>query len=65
MKLRGPSWDRGIDVGEISHRAPLDTWQGGFAPGVDPQHRGLATFAEFTDPDGNAWTQQERGFRPS
>jgi catechol 2,3-dioxygenase-like lactoylglutathione lyase family enzyme len=25
---------RGVDVGEIRHKAPLDTWQGGFEPGV-------------------------------
>lgn len=56
---------RGVDVGEIRHKAPLDTWQGGFEPGVDPERRDYASFVEFTDPDGNAWTVQERGFRPS
>ncbi|MFJ8363849.1 VOC family protein [Streptomyces sp. NPDC093984] len=56
---------RGVDVGEIRHKAPLDTWQGGFEPGVDPKRRDYASFVEFTDPDGNAWTLQERGFRPS
>lgn len=57
--------ERGVDVGEIRHKAPLDTWQGGFAPGVDPERRDYASFVEFTDPDGNVWTLQERGFRPS
>lgn len=56
---------RGVDVGEIRHKAPVDTWQGGFEPGVDPERRDYASFVEFTDPDGNAWTVQERGFRPS
>ncbi|MFJ9539144.1 VOC family protein [Streptomyces sp. NPDC101225] len=57
--------ERGVDVGEIRHKAPLDAWQGGFAPGVDPERRDYASFVEFADPDGNAWTLQERGFRLS
>ncbi|MGI5143527.1 VOC family protein [Streptomyces sp. CA-106110] len=57
--------ERGVDVREIKHKAPLDTWQGSFEPGVDPERRDYASFAEFTDPDGNTWTLQERGFRPS
>lgn len=54
---------RGVDVGEIRHKAPVETWQGGFEPGVDPERRDYASFAEFTDPDGNVWMLQERGFR--
>ncbi|MEU9480924.1 VOC family protein [Streptomyces sp. NPDC048191] len=54
--------ERGVDVGEIRHKAPLDAWQGGFEPGADPEHRDYASFAEFSDPDGNTWTLQERGF---
>jgi len=57
--------DRGVDVGEIRHKTPVDTWQGGFERGVDPERRDYASFAEFTDPDGNEWTLQERGFVPS
>ncbi|MFF0463382.1 hypothetical protein [Streptomyces mexicanus] len=34
-------------------------------PGVDPGRRDHARFAGFTDPDGGAWTLQERGFRPA
>ncbi|MFE4821991.1 VOC family protein [Streptomyces sp. NPDC056704] len=56
---------RGVDVGEIRHKAPADTWQGGFEPGVDPERRDYASFAEFPDPDGNAWALQECGFRSS
>ncbi|RSS98905.1 VOC family protein, partial [Streptomyces sp. WAC05374] len=56
---------RGVDVGEIRHKAPNDTWQGGFEPGPDPERRDYASFAEVMDPDGNTWTLQERGFRPS
>jgi hypothetical protein len=54
----------GVGVGEIRHKTPVDIWQGGFGPGLDPQRRDYASFAGFTDPDGNAWTLQERGFRP-
>ncbi|MFJ9821911.1 VOC family protein [Streptomyces sp. NPDC101151] len=56
---------RGVDVGQIRHKAPVETWQGGFEPGADPEHRDYASFAEFNDPDGNVWTLQERGFPPS
>ncbi|MEV7817398.1 VOC family protein [Streptomyces flaveolus] len=57
--------ERGVNVGEIRHKAPLDTWQGGFEAGADPERRDYASFAEFSDPDGNMWTLQERGFRQS
>lgn len=57
--------EHGVDVQEVRHKEPVDTWQGGFAAGADPQRRDYASFAEFTDPDGNAWTLQERGYRPS
>jgi len=29
------------------------------APGSDPQRRSYASYASFTDPDGNAWLLQE------
>ena len=56
--------DRGVDVDEIRHK---DTegggWRGGFLPGLDPGRADYATFADFRDPDGNAWVLQERGHR--
>jgi catechol 2,3-dioxygenase-like lactoylglutathione lyase family enzyme len=52
----------GVDVGEIRHKSPRDTWQGGFAPGLDPDRTDYASFADFTDPDGNTWVLQEQGF---
>jgi catechol 2,3-dioxygenase-like lactoylglutathione lyase family enzyme len=56
--------DRGVDVGEIRHK---DTeggeWRGGFLPGLDPGRADYASFADFSDPDGNAWVLQERGHR--
>jgi catechol 2,3-dioxygenase-like lactoylglutathione lyase family enzyme len=54
---------RGVEVGEIRHKIPIDTWGGGFAPGLDPARRDYASFADFSDPDGNSWVLQERGYR--
>jgi catechol 2,3-dioxygenase-like lactoylglutathione lyase family enzyme len=55
---------RGVDVGDIRHKSPIDGWQGGWQPGVDPQRGDYASFADFADPDGNTWALQERGFHP-
>jgi catechol 2,3-dioxygenase-like lactoylglutathione lyase family enzyme len=56
--------DQGVDVGEIRHK---DTeggeWRGRFLPGHDPGRADYASFADFRDPDGNAWVLQERGHR--
>jgi predicted enzyme related to lactoylglutathione lyase len=46
---------RGVDVSEPYHFGP-----NGQEPGVDPQHANYATYASFTDPDGNGWLLQER-----
>ena len=56
---------RGVDVGTIRHKHPRETWAGGWTPGLDPQRRDYASFADFADPDGNTWTLQERGHRAS
>ena len=47
---------RGVDVSAVFHRAgpgqpPLD--------GPDPERRSYASFATFSDPDGNDWLLQE------
>ncbi|MFL5010088.1 MAG: glyoxalase, partial [Rhizobium sp.] len=55
--------ERGVEVSEIRHEAAIDAWDGGFAPGVDPARGDYASFAHFSDPDGNAWVLQERGYR--
>jgi catechol 2,3-dioxygenase-like lactoylglutathione lyase family enzyme len=55
--------ERGVKVGEIRHKVPIDAWDGSFAPGLDPAHRDYASFAGFMDPDGNGWLLQERGYR--
>jgi catechol 2,3-dioxygenase-like lactoylglutathione lyase family enzyme len=54
--------ERGVQVGEIRHKAPIGAWEGGLAPGLDPARGDYASFANFTDPDGNSWVLQERGY---
>jgi catechol 2,3-dioxygenase-like lactoylglutathione lyase family enzyme len=51
---------RGVAVGAIRHKDPVDMWAGGWSEGLDPKHRDYASFADFADPDGNTWTLQER-----
>jgi catechol 2,3-dioxygenase-like lactoylglutathione lyase family enzyme len=48
--------DRGVEVSEVFHRAGP-----GYSPvsGVDPGRHSYASFATFSDPDGNAWVLQE------
>ena len=55
--------DRGIAVSAIRHKTPIGAWDGGFAPGLDPARGDYASFARFSDPDGNSWVLQERGYR--
>jgi catechol 2,3-dioxygenase-like lactoylglutathione lyase family enzyme len=56
---------RGVKVSDIRHKSPIEDWKGGFEPGPDPQRRDYASFADFSDPDGNTWTIQEIGNRAS
>lgn len=53
---------RGVAVGPVRHKDPVETWAGGWSPGLDPLHRDYASFADFVDPDGNTWILQERGY---
>ena len=55
--------ERGVAVGEIRHKTPIGAWDGGFAPGLDPARGDYASFSNFSDPDGNSWVLQERGYR--
>jgi catechol 2,3-dioxygenase-like lactoylglutathione lyase family enzyme len=56
--------DRGVGVSSIRHKdVDSGQWRGRFHLGVDPQRSDYASFADFSDPDGNAWTIQERGHR--
>ena len=54
--------ESGVKVGEIRHKVPIDAWDGSFALGLDPARRDYASFADFSDPDGNSWVLQERGY---
>src|SRR5215813_11492405 len=54
--------ERGVTVSEIRHKTPIGAWDGGFASGLDPARRDYASFASFSDPDGNSWVLQERGY---
>jgi catechol 2,3-dioxygenase-like lactoylglutathione lyase family enzyme len=55
--------DKGVKVSDLRHKSPIETWEGGWEPGVDPQRHDYASFADFADPDGNTWLLQERGYR--
>jgi catechol 2,3-dioxygenase-like lactoylglutathione lyase family enzyme len=55
--------ERGVEVGGIHHKTPIGAWDGGFASGLDPARGDYASFAGFSDPDGNSWVLQERGYR--
>ena len=45
------------------HKTPVGAGDGGFAPGLDPARGDYASIADFSDPDGNTWVLQERGYR--
>jgi catechol 2,3-dioxygenase-like lactoylglutathione lyase family enzyme len=55
--------ERDVAVSPIRHKTPIGAWHGGFAPGLDPARGDYASFASFSDPDGNRWVLQERGYR--
>ena len=61
--VRNGLLERGVKVDDIRHKTPIDAWDGGFAPGLDPARRNYASFADFSDLDGNSWVLQERGYR--
>src|SRR6201984_329063 len=61
--VRSRLLERGVEVGEIRHKMPIDAWDGRFAPGLDPARRDCDSFPRFSDPDGNRWVLQERGYR--
>jgi catechol 2,3-dioxygenase-like lactoylglutathione lyase family enzyme len=53
---------RGVEVSDIFHDAGGVFHHGGDegrVPGPDPQCGSYASFASFTDPDGNGWLLQE------
>ena len=53
---------RGIEVGEVFHDANWVFHHAGSEKrvmGPDPQRRDYASYASFSDPDGNGWLLQE------
>jgi len=50
---------RGVEVSEIRH---FDREAGEWRPGAHPSHDDYASFADFSDPDGNTWVLQEVGW---
>ncbi len=56
--------DHGVGVTSIRHKdVDSGQWRGRFRLGVDPHRSDYASFADFSDPDGNTWVLQERGNR--
>jgi catechol 2,3-dioxygenase-like lactoylglutathione lyase family enzyme len=54
--------DRGVDVSEVFHDAGgifHHAGTEGRVTGPDPKRRDYASFASFSDPDGNGWLLQE------
>jgi catechol 2,3-dioxygenase-like lactoylglutathione lyase family enzyme len=47
----------GVDVSEIRHMIDRE-WK----PGPHPARSDYSSFSGFTDPDGNTWVLQERGY---
>ena len=50
---------RGVDVSEIFHYAAGPGPFGGQVSGPAPDHQSYASYATFSDPDGNGWVLQE------
>jgi len=46
--------ERGVAVSDVFHFGGS-----GQEPGLDPERRDYASFASFSDPDGNSWLLQE------
>jgi catechol 2,3-dioxygenase-like lactoylglutathione lyase family enzyme len=54
--------DRGVEVSEVFHDiGGIFPHAGteGRVPGPDPERRDYASYASFSDPDGNGWVLQE------
>ena len=49
---------RGVDIGPVRW-VDAGTWR----EGPNPDRGDYQSFAEFSDPDGNLWLLQEKGFR--
>lgn len=64
IAVRDELIDRGVGVTSIRHKdVDNGQWRGRFNLGADPDRADYASFADFSDPDGNTWVLQERGHR--
>ena len=61
VAARAALLDRGIDVDEVFHEDGIFHHAGTSARinGPQPERRSYASFASFSDPDGNGWLLQE------
>jgi catechol 2,3-dioxygenase-like lactoylglutathione lyase family enzyme len=55
--VRAALRERGVEVSEVRH---LES--GKWVPGPSPERSDYESFADFSDPDGNTWVLQERGY---
>jgi catechol 2,3-dioxygenase-like lactoylglutathione lyase family enzyme len=58
VEARAELTARGVEVSEIRHMSAT-----GWQPGPHPDRTDYASFADFSDPDGNTWVLQERDYR--
>ncbi len=61
-KARGDLAQRGVAISEVFHDAGGVFHHAGAAarlPGPNPERKSYASFAAFSDPDGNGWLLQE------
>ena len=58
VEARAELTARGVEVSEIRHMSAT-----GWQPGPHPDRADYASFADFSDPDGNTWVLQERDYR--
>lgn len=52
-----------LPVSDVDRALRFYVDQVGFAPGLDPTRGDYASFANFSDSDGDSWVLQERGYR--
>jgi catechol 2,3-dioxygenase-like lactoylglutathione lyase family enzyme len=56
----------GVSVSGPRHKdTSSGEWDGTYAEGLEETHADRASFADFSDPDGNTWTLQEVGYQGS
>lgn len=54
---------RGAGPGPVVHKADRQQWAGRYELGADPERTDYASSFTLSDPDGNTWRVQERGYQ--